>query len=64
MNYEEHDLRCFQIVVFDLSMTVIFPWPCFPFGAIQKVCHRPRGEGSSKIVTNSDKGGKGGQAKQ
>ena len=28
-------------------------------GAIQKVCHRPRGRGSSKIVTNSDKGGKG-----
>ena len=33
-------------------------------GAIQKVCHRPRGGGgSSKIVTKSDKGG-GGQAKQ
>ena len=30
------------------------------FGAIQKVCHRPRGRGgSSKIVTNSDKGGGG-----
>ena len=29
-------------------------------GAIQKVCHRPRGGGgSSKIVTNSDKGGGG-----
>ena len=29
-------------------------------GAIQKVCHRPRkGGGSSKIVTNSDKGGRG-----
>ena len=29
-------------------------------GAIQKVCHRPRGGGgSSKIVTKSDKGGRG-----
>ena len=29
-------------------------------GGIQKVCHRPRGGGgSSKIVTNSDRGGRG-----
>ena len=29
-------------------------------GAIQKVCHRPRGGGgSSKIVTKCDKGGRG-----
>ena len=29
-------------------------------GAIQKVCHRPRGGGgSSKMVTKSDKGGRG-----
>ena len=32
----------------------------FLLGAIQKVCHRPRGGGgSSKIVTKSDKGGRG-----
>ena len=37
----------------DLKQTLLY-------GAIQKVCHRPRGGGgSSKIVTKSDKGGGG-----
>ena len=32
----------------------------YSLGAIQKVCHRPRGRGGSrKIVTKSDKGGRG-----
>ena len=34
-------------------------------GAIQKVCHRPRGGGgSSKIVTKCDNGGREDQAKE
>ena len=43
-----------------INMCESLQWNVFPNGAIQKVCHQPRGGGgSSKIVTNSDKGGGG-----
>ena len=56
-NYQ--DLRkCLHLLAKILNFELSISQNRDTLGAIQKVCHRPRGGGgSSKIVTKSDKGG-------